>query len=124
LGHVRETRISSCPHRGPANETPISLFAQTQGETFIDHDFTEGAYVGDTGTWIDRVGDHSWSEFWADEVLNLAKGAGFENPNAFFMCGDGRESDGNAVRTIAHPQNIDQDGVTMTYVGQVTHRIE
>lgn len=106
------------------DDTPISLFAQTQGELYIDHDFTEGAYLGDNGPWLDRLHGHSWSEFWAEEVLNRAIKSGHPAPNAFFFCGYGKGPKGDLKPGIKHPKDIDTDKVRMAYIGTVTHRTE
>lgn len=106
------------------DDLPISHFAETQGEIFIDHDYTEGAYVGKDGLWLDRVRDHSWGTFWAEEVLIRARNAGHPAPNAFFMCGCDSGGTREAKRQINDPKDIDTNGVQMAYIGEVTHRIE
>lgn len=106
------------------DDMPISLFAETQGEIYIDHDFTEGAYVGNDGPWPDRLRAHSWSMFWAEEVLNRAQEAGHPAPNAFFFCGYDKGPTGEKLPTIKNPRDIDTDDVRMAYIGAVTHRTE
>jgi hypothetical protein len=62
------------------DDTPISLFAETQGEVWIDHDATEGAFVGEDGAWADRVGAYSWNPLWVAEVERRAIAAGYPRP--------------------------------------------
>lgn len=106
------------------DDAPQSLFAQTQGVTYIDHDLTEGAFVGDDGPWHERVKYHSWSTFWAEDVLTLAQKAGHPAPNAFFMVGPKKTPTGGTAPAIKSPTDIDAAGVRMAYIGAVTHRIE
>lgn len=103
------------------DDTPISLFAETQDEIYLDHDFNEGAYVGDDGLWRDRVGNHSWSQFWADDVLQRAKDAGQTAPNSFFMCGFDSHDQTPLIR---NPRDIKSPGVDMVYIGEIVHRTE
>ncbi|CUH81009.1 hypothetical protein TRM7557_03176 [Tritonibacter multivorans] len=106
------------------DNTPISLFAETQGELYIDHDLTEGAFIGENRPWFDRIADYSWSQFWGQDVLDRAKSAGHPEPNAFFMCGFERHPGGDMKPAIKNPSDLNTSRLRMAYIGSVVHRTE
>ncbi|SFI62352.1 hypothetical protein [Jannaschia pohangensis] len=103
------------------DEIPISLFAELQGEHFIDHDFTEGDFVGNDGPWEARVKPYSWSGHWAETVRARAAAAGHPAPNAFWMVGLDQQPNRKPEAQVRAPRDIEVPGLRMSYLGEITH---
>ena len=65
-------------------KTPISRFAEDQGESFYDHDWVERSF-NESGDLRSKIEPHSYSESYLDEVLRLAAEEGITDANVFIM---------------------------------------
>ncbi len=91
------------------DDTPLSPFAQSQGEHFYDHDFLETAFDELSTNLAARVAGHSFGG-----SFSTAAQSSYENLN--------RPAFNGLVlmwnREIEHPRSASTDSVELTYIGR------
>jgi len=96
------------------DDTPLSAFYGSQGETFCDHDFMEHGLRDKGSTLQEFFTPYSYAEHWAKELARRAADAGLDNANALIFISKAQ---------IKKPRSVTGDGFTLTYLGQIKYPI-
>jgi Immunity protein 22 len=97
------------------DDTPLSPFYGSQGETFCDHDFMEHGFRDKEPTLKEFFAPYSYAEHWAEELAKRAADAGLDDANALIFITDSE---------IANPRSVSGDGFTLTYLGKIKYSID
>lgn len=96
------------------DDEAVSLFAQSQGELWYDHDFMEISYVNAAVDIAELVAGHSYSEQYLDAVLAAAKDGEIDTANVFVLASESEFA-------LAVP--VSGDGYELWYLGKFTYNI-
>ena len=96
------------------DDTPISPFAETQRETFYDHDFLEYGYSDDSKSLEELVQDYSYSDEWLQDFKLLVESLMLTHVNAFVFITDAE---------IGDPQDIESTKGNLRYLGTISYNI-
>ncbi len=106
----REEELDNCP---------ITDFAKSQGERFLDHDFIEWRWEPDCKPLVEMFSGSSWVEMWAEKVEDRAKSLGVGKINCFVMIG--LEEGVNPPQQVEKPCDIKLKSGTLVFIGEITH---
>jgi len=67
------------------DDTPLSRFYGSQGESFCDHDFMEHGFRDKKSTLKEFFAQYSYAEHWAKELAKRAADAGLQDANALIF---------------------------------------
>lgn len=96
------------------DDVPISKFAKSQGEIFIDHDFMESGFEELTKDIKIQFEKYSYAYSWRKELeLKCSKLAETKNNTLIFI----KESE------IEKPTSVSGDGFTLEYLGPIAYEI-
>lgn len=103
-------------------DVPISPFAASQGEIFIDHDFTEGGVEDGDTPLGERFWKYSGGSSWGPIAEERLKGLGIGPVNSHFQIGvDDGPSNAKRWRQVKTPRDASADGVEMHFVGEISY---
>jgi len=100
-------------------DNPITEFAKSQGEQFIDHDFIEWRWEPDCKPLVEMFSGSSWVEMWAEKVKERAKDLGVGKINCFVMVG--LDSGATPPQEVEKLCDIQLRSGTLTFIGEITH---
>lgn len=101
------------------DDCPITDFAKSQGEKFIDHDFIEWRWEPECKPLNEMFSGTSWIEMWANLVTERAYGLGVEKINCFVMVGLNESV--SPPQKIKKPSDIRLSSGSLVFIGEVTH---
>jgi len=84
------------------DDDALSLFAESQGEVWYDHDFVEISYHLKPMAVADRVKGHSYWEQYTEAVLSKATSLGVEKANVFVMASKAQISSARSVKGVGY----------------------
>ena len=96
------------------DDTPISPFYGSQGETFCDHDSMESGFREGESTLKEFFEPYSYAEYWAEELASRASKEGLDDANALLFISKGE---------IASPCSVAEDGFSLSYLGEIEYPI-
>lgn len=93
------------------DDAPINRFAEEQGETFYDHDWTEISYLdaAEASDIRSFVEGHSYSDDYIEAVCKRATAIGIEKINVFVL------ADKNEFE---HPRSVAGPNYRLEYLGE------
>ena len=91
------------------DDEPLSPFAESQGETWYDHDFMEISYLLDPLPISRLVAGHSYAEQYLEAVLSKASSIGLEGANVFIMA---------SKRLFKSARSVEGVGFRLWYLGE------
>ena len=100
---------------------PLSNFAASQNETWYDHDFFEAGFSKASGSILKKFGRYSYAKQWAEEIEKKMSEHNIQSINAFIMIGIDKPPDGSEYRQIENPCSHSENGIDLTYIGEITH---
>jgi hypothetical protein len=95
-------------------EKYISEFAKSQGETWIDHDFTESGFEDGKDSLNDKFKKYSYSDQWIPEVINRTDGISLKDINVIVFVTKGE---------IEKPTSVTNSKFSLIYIGQIEYDI-
>ena len=101
-------------YSGEDDNTPVSNFCATQGETFIDHDFMESGFREGEPTLREFLRGFSYAEQWADDIAALAGAQGLDDANTLIFINQDE---------IDAPRSVDGENFSLVYLGTVTYTV-
>ena len=96
------------------DDTPLSPFYGSQGQTFCDHDFLEHGFRETERTLKEFFAPYSYAEHWAGELAKRADDAGLQDANSLIFI---------SKAEIRKPRSVKGDGFTLTYLGVIKYPI-
>ena len=96
------------------DDEPISSFAETQRDTFYDHDFIEYGYSDDAESLPELVENYSYSDQWLNDFAALVESEGLTDINAFVFITDSE---------ISNPQSFENENGYLRYLAKLTYSI-
>ena len=105
----------------PLAELPISEFAGSQGEQWLDHDFIETGFEDSERTLEEKFEASSWATFWIPFVAGEVEKRDLGPINAFAMvnCDNGR--DGAFRARVSNPSDVHVERAELFYLGEFEH---
>jgi hypothetical protein len=100
--------------RDDDDDTPLSPFYGSQGESFCDHDFMECGFRDKESTLKEFFAPYSYAEHWAKELAKRAADVGLDDANALIFI---------SKPEITKPRSVTGDGFTLTYLGEIQYPI-
>ncbi len=95
-------------------DKPLSRFAESQGESWIDHDFLEFGFEDGSLSIKDKFQKYSYSEHWLETIENLGRQLKINEFNAIVMCFYDEDRS-----QINNPKSFFSDKYNMKYVGVI-----
>ena len=96
------------------DDTPLSAFYGSQGETFCDHDFLEHGFRDKGSTLQEFFAPYSYAEHWAKELAKRAGEAGLDDANALIFI---------SKAEIKKPRSVKGDRFALIYLGVIKYPI-
>jgi hypothetical protein len=93
-------------------DIPVSMFAESQGETWIDHDLIECGYEENDLPVEEKFAGYSYAAKWMPEFKRRITELGLPGVNTIVMC-----SIDESAPPIAEPQPFNGDGYLAAYLG-------
>lgn len=96
------------------DDAPISKFAESQGETWIDHDFLEKGFEDSSLSLQDRFMKYSYGEHWFAEFEKRLTKKGLSDSNTIVM-----NLFDEGTSEIESPQSFSGTGFDVHYLGTI-----
>lgn len=96
------------------DDEPLSLFSESQGEIWYDHDFVEISYLHEPLQVASLVMGHSYSEQYLEGVLSKASAIEVEKANVFVLA---------SKRTFEQARSAEGVGYKLWYLGEYEYEI-
>lgn len=93
------------------DDSPISAFANDQGEVWIDHDFMEVGFKSKPKDVKNLVQGHSWSDKYAKALAERVAAKNINGFNTFVLLD---------VEQVKSPCSVHKEGIELHYLGQFT----
>lgn len=100
------------------DDYPLSDFIETQGESWFDHDFCEGAFSDEILKSAPNL-KISYSNLWGPEIDRRLKDEGIESFNAALSLGLFDPNKANDRPEVKNPVSVKGKGFTFHYMGIV-----
>jgi hypothetical protein len=101
------------------DETPISRFAESQAEKWIDHDCLEVGFENSDAPVEAKLAMYSYADKWLHEFQRRLTAHGLNDVNAVAMC---MFNDNDPQ--IASPKSFSGEGFSMQYLGTIEFEYE
>lgn len=98
------------------DDEPISKFAKSQGETWIDHDFLEIGYEENEKSINEKFRYYSYAEKWLDIFELRLKKKKLRDINALIMVNYNRN-----YSQIESPKSYEEDKFKIEYLGEIEY---
>ena len=96
------------------DDVPVSKFAESQGEVWIDHDFMESGFEAPQSSLAKQFDKYSYSYNWGRELEKKCVNLKSENTNALIFLNEDQ---------ISNPKSVEGHGFEITYVGVIEYEI-
>lgn len=96
------------------DDEPLSMFAQSQGEAWYDHDFIEVGRLEAPVPIATLVAQHSYQQHYLPALLDAAAAAGIESANVFVLASQDQ---------FVAPTTSSGVGYTLRLMGRFTYPI-
>ncbi|SFW23666.1 immunity 22 family protein [Cellulophaga fucicola] len=93
---------------------PVSKFAKSQGEIWIDHDFMESRFEKPTKDIKNQFNKYSYSNHWESELENRCSKLSESEFNTLIFISEDQ---------IKNPKSIKETGITLEYLGVIEYEI-
>ena len=105
---------------GAPIRVPLSQFAELLGVVFYDHDFLEYGVAKPGDSVAEKFADHSWASQWGPIVETTQPERIWKDANAVIMLGVD-DYKGRKTPQIRAPMDIVAPGLSLRYIGEITH---
>lgn len=102
-------------------DIPMSPFAASQGEIWIDEDFMEAGYNDDNVAMPEKFRGYSYWEQWGEPLTRKLASLGIEDVNALIMLGIDEPPNGSEHLQVTDPQSHKAEGINLVFVGEIEH---
>lgn len=96
------------------DDVPVSKFAESQGEIWIDHDFMESGFEEPNADIKVQFNKYSYSNFWGEEFEKRCSKLGESAHNVLVFITD---------HQIEKPRSVSGKGFTLDYLGTIQYPI-
>ncbi|WP_394747432.1 immunity 22 family protein [Spongiimicrobium salis] len=96
------------------DDVPISKFAASQGEVWIDHDFMESGFEEPQAHIKEQFGHYSYAKNWGTELEQQCAGRIPKNSNVLVFLNENQ---------IAKPQSVEGPDFELIYIGVLEYEI-
>ncbi len=100
------------------DKEPISRFAESQNEKWIDHDFLEIGFEESEKTIKEKFGDYSYSDKWMNIFESKLAMKNIEDINAIIMVSYDKEES-----QINSPKSYKEEKFQIKYLGEIEYKI-
>ena len=96
------------------DDIPVSKFAASQGEVWIDHDFMESGFEPNQVSLKKQFAPYSYAYDWGAELEKRCANLKLEGANTLIFLNEGQ---------ISNPVSVDGPGFKLVYVGVIAYEI-
>ncbi len=96
------------------DDEPLSLFGESQGKTWYDHDYVEISFLKAPVNIAELVKGHSYSEQYLDDVLVAGQAAEIDAANVFVLASEDQ---------FPSATTASGEGYKLWYLGKFTYNI-
>jgi hypothetical protein len=101
------------------DEDSISKFAESQDETWIDHDFLEMGFENLNLPLREKFANYSYADRWIAEFEKKVQEKGISEINTILMCNEDKDN-----IQINSPKSFSGDGYRLEYLGKINFDYE